>query len=169
MQTPKSFDPITRGFGNADALNQWVTTVLPSGVKGRDFLRAPTAWVDSVQSLLRGSDSLRHMQLEAIHTAQKNTSALGKALAHAKGADDATVAWRRFSEDTLQNSLEYWTAYNAIVQHTEIEMLNQVRTPFETLANPGPRTDKSTTRPGAAAKSPKAAKRRARRAPAARH
>jgi hypothetical protein len=137
MQTPTLFDQITQGIGNSAAVEQWVNAILPPAAKGRDFFRAPSTWVEPVQSLLRGSDSLRHMQLDAIHSAQKNTSALTRALAHAKGADDAAVAWRQFSQAALQNSLEYWTAYGAIVQHTEVEMLNQAQLPLDKRAGSG--------------------------------
>lgn len=169
MQTPKLFDQITHGLGNSAAAGQWVNAMLPSGAKGRDFLRTPSAWAESVQSLLRGSDSLRHMQLGAIHSAQKNTSALTRALAHAKGANDAAAAWRQFSQDTLQNSLEYWTAYGAIVQHTEIEMLNQVQAPFDKLANHDHRTVQEAIQLDKAAKSASTTKKRMRHAAPARH
>ena len=125
MATPKLFEQITGGMANPAAVNQWLSTLLPSGRSGKDlFTRPSAAWLNSIQSVLKGSDVLRHMQIDAIHNTQKRASQLARSLAHATGPLDAGKAWQQFSADNLQNTMEYWTAYREILQNTEIRMLS---------------------------------------------
>ncbi len=125
MQTPNFFKQISAGIGSPDVINQWMKAIVPSGVnRAQSFTQPSAAWLASVQCILKGSDALRHMQLDAIHNAQKRTSRLASSLAHANGHLAVGKAWQQFSQDNLQNTMEYWTAYREILQDTEIKMLN---------------------------------------------
>lgn len=138
MQTPKLFEQITGGIASPDTINQWLKTLLPPDASAKDIFTKPSAaWLASVQSVLTGSDTLRHMQIDAIHNTQQRASQLAKSLAHATGPLDAGKAWQQFSQDNLQNTLEYWSAYREILQDTELKMLNQADIPVGKYAKDG--------------------------------
>jgi len=124
MPTPKLFEQATGGVASPDTINQWLSTFAPPNVNEKDFFNRPsTAWLAAVQSVLKGSDVLRHMQIDAIHNARQRTSHLARSLAHTNDPMVAGKAWQQFSQDNLQNTLEYWNAYREIMQDTEIGML----------------------------------------------
>lgn len=124
MPTPKLFEQVTGGAAGPDTINQWLSVFAPTSASGKNFFNRPsTAWLAAVQSVLKGSDVLRHMQIDAIHGAQKRTSHLARSLAHTVDPMVAGKAWQQFSQDNLQNTLEYWAAYREIMQDTEISML----------------------------------------------
>jgi len=126
MPTPKLFEQMSGGIASPDTLNQWLKALVPVEAKSKDFFTQPSAaWLASVQSMLKGSDTLRHMQIDAIHNTQKRAARLAASLAHASGPLDAGKAWQQFSQDNLQNTMEYWTAYSEILQDTDIKVLNQ--------------------------------------------
>ena len=166
MPTPKLFEQITGGIVNSAAINPWIRALLPSGTHSNLPLTGPSAaWLDSIQSVLEGSDVLRHMQIDAIHNTQKRTSQLARSLAHATSPLDAGKAWQQFSADNLQNTMEYWTAYREILQDTEIRMLNHA----ERSINSAPKVEAALVRPVRSAKQNHNTKVRARRKVSASH
>jgi len=154
MQTPKLFEQITSGISNPDIIRQWLSAFAPSGEKGKElFAQPPTAWLSGVQLMLRGSDALRQMQLDAIHDTQKRTSRLSDSLAHATNPADAGKAWQQFSQDNLQNTIAYWTACREILQDTELKLVKTAENPISKVAidvKPEARSVKSAKRKPAA-------------------
>lgn len=126
MHTPNSFEQFARGLANPESFKQWLGPLLPKGTDATALFTQPsTQWLTSVQSMLKGSDTLRHMQIEAINSARRQASELASTLARAKSPVEAGKAWQQFSQENLRHSLEYWTAYSAIIRDTEMELLSQ--------------------------------------------
>ena len=115
--------PAAMAMGLPEFVPAWKT-----GPAGMIFFmmsaRPPTACLSTVQFMLKGSEALRQMQMNAIHNTQNRTSRLSSSLAHATGPLDTGKAWQQFSQDNLQKTIEYWSACREILQDTEFKMLN---------------------------------------------
>ncbi len=75
MQTPGIFEQISGGITSTDSINRWLSTLVPSSANAKQFFtEPPVAWLANIQSVLKGSDAPRHMQIDAIHNAQKRTT-----------------------------------------------------------------------------------------------
>ena len=82
--------PSLRNFANISA---GIGPLLPKGTDATALFTQPsTQWLTSVQSMLKGSDTLRHMQIEAINSARRQASELASTLARAKSPVEAGKA-----------------------------------------------------------------------------
>ena len=160
LQTPDIFEQIAHGMGNPKKISQWLRGAWPSAADGKAVTSQTEEWIGSVESLLKGAEALRHLQLDAIHKTQKRTSRLAKSLDEAQSPAETVAALQVFEQENMQDALQYWSVYREIVQDAELQMVIRTGQPAgikrpESHGKPRPSVRHQTSARTAQGKSPR--------------
>ncbi|MEO8101848.1 MAG: hypothetical protein ABI790_04945, partial [Betaproteobacteria bacterium] len=123
MKTHDMLEQFTHGMGDPKQVGEWLKTAWPMPT-APDAAAAPArVWIGSLESMLKGAEALRHMQLDAIHRVQERTTRLARSLGEAQRPADTVTALQSFSQENAVDAIKYWSAYREIVRDAEVHLL----------------------------------------------
>lgn len=119
MQISEFFENITRGIGHTGDVARWTNGNWPLFHEGKPVPAGSSTWIDSMESILKGAEALRDVQLKTFRNVQQRTSLLAQSLGGSASPDAAVSALQSFAQDSLNEAMQYWTACREIAQNGE--------------------------------------------------